>query len=295
MASPISLSLPGLPQPVSLAVAKAVQEDLEVTEQALSRFRPSAELVALNARLGQWTHVSPRLYAALAASDRAHRRTAGLFDPRVLARLEDYGYVGAPRAERVSPANGRLWLERRPRQRSVRIQLPVDLGGIGKGLGVRWAARIARRPNGNFLLNAGGDLFAAGPGPEGNGWQIGIEDPLQSGALIAALQLSSGGAVCTSSIARLRWQHQGESVHHLIDPRTGRPGGAGLLAVSVIAEDPAWAEVWSKTLFLHGAQDIACAAGDKAALWVTEKGAIGATPQAERLIFWRGPSAAQSP
>ena len=41
-------------------------------------------------------------------------------------------------------------------------------------------------------------------------------------------------------------------VHHLIHPRTGEPGGDGLLAVTVAAPDPAWSEIWSKTLFLAG-------------------------------------------
>ncbi|MBA3875894.1 MAG: hypothetical protein C0498_02990 [Anaerolinea sp.] len=47
---------------------------------------------------------------------------------------------------------------------------------------------------------------------------------------------------------------------HLIDPRTGEPGGNGLVAVTVATRDPAWAEVWSKALFLEGHRAIAAAA-----------------------------------
>lgn len=49
-------------------------------------------------------------------------------------------------------------------------------------------------------------------------------------------------------------------MHHLIDPTTGRPGGTGLLSVTTVASDPATAEVWSKCLFLQGADNIAEAA-----------------------------------
>ena len=40
-------------------------------------------------------------------------------------------------------------------------------------------------------------------------------------------------------------------------PATGDPGGAGLRAVTVAGSDPAWAEVWSKALFLEGRRGIA--------------------------------------
>lgn len=289
MHSPVSLHLPALDDPMAQAVARAVQADLETTEQALSRFRPTAELALLNGRVGTWTDVSQRLYLALASALRAYRLTDGLFDPRVLERLEEYGYVGAPRnADTLTQPQGG-WLQRDPRGRRLRILAPMDLGGIGKGLGVRWGAAIARQVSGNFLLNAGGDLLASGSGPEGRGWQVGVEDPRRPADLIAALNLPHGAAVCTSSIARRRWQHGQETVHHLIDPGTGRPGGLGLLAVTAIGQDPAWTEIWSKTLFLHGAEGIARASSGHAALWVLEDGQLGMSAAIKPFVFWRAP------
>ena len=60
------------------------------------------------------------------------------------------------------------------------------------------------------------------------------------------------GAIATSSIRRQRWTTDGGERHHLVDPRTGEPADGGLLAVTVAAADPAWAEVWSKALFVAG-------------------------------------------
>ena len=286
MASPISLHLPDLDDVLGHAVAQAVAADMEATEQALSRFRETAELVALNARVGQWTTVSDRLYKALSAARQARLRTGGLFDPRVLGRLEAYGYQGAPRLAPEPRALQGPWLLRRPRTREVLLLAPVDLGGIGKGLALRWAASIAEHVTGNLLLNAGGDLLAAGPGLEGEGWQIGVEDPQAPDSLKAALRVSTRQAVCTSSVANLRWIHQGEEVHHLIDPRSGRPGGEGLLAVTVVGRDPAWSEVLSKTLFLHGSGAIARAASGHAALWVGQGGEFRLTDEAKDFVFW---------
>jgi thiamine biosynthesis lipoprotein len=289
MGSPWSLHLPDLPEGEGERLAAAVAADVEASEQALSRFRPEAELVRLNARLGRETVVSPRLYAALSAAWRAHRATGGLFDPRVLRTLEAYGYAGAPRPEDADLPGP--WLERHPRRRAVTVRAPLDLGGIGKGLAVRWAARRIERFTANYLLNGGGDLVLDGAGPQGEGWQIGVEDPRDGDALVAALRLRGRTAVCTSSIARHRWEHAGRRVHHLIDPRTGEAAASGLLAVTVVARDPAWAEVWSKSLFVAGGATIARAAAGQAVLWVDRDGRLGATAAAERLLFWRAPAA----
>jgi thiamine biosynthesis lipoprotein len=124
-------------------------------------------------------------------------------------------------------------------------------------------------------------------GPDGAGWQIGVEDPLNPGELNAALQVRGTTAVCTSSIARLRWRHGEEEVHHLIDPRSRRPGGEGLLAVTVVGRDPAWAEVWSKALFLHGLGGIAQAAKGHKALWISRDGALHVTDEALGDVFWQ--------
>jgi thiamine biosynthesis lipoprotein len=285
MASPISLHLPDLPDRVGEAVARAAAADIEASEQAMSRFREESELVQLNARMGEWVEVSPRLYKALSASWQAGRRTDGLFDPRVLRTLEALGYTGTDRVDH--PDRPGEWLARAPRRRAVLLRSPIDLGGIGKGLAVRWAANIVRRVTSNYLLNAGGDLLAEGGGPDGEGWQVGVEDPNKDGALRAALRTRGRCAVCTSSIARLRWEHKGMPVHHLIDPRTAHPGGAGLWAVTVLGSDPAWAEVQSKTLFLHGAEGIAAAARGRAAIWITQDGGLHVTDEAEPSVFWR--------
>ncbi|MCL5064711.1 MAG: FAD:protein FMN transferase [Firmicutes bacterium] len=152
--------------------------------------------MALNLKLNQWTVVSPRLYRALTGAYRAYRLTQGLFDPRILRDLERYGYVGA--AHGVASLDGGVnpstrWLDRDPAQSAVRIHVPLDLGGIGKGLGACWAARWIARSTDNLLFTAGGDMVASGSGPEGQGWEIGIEDPNDPDELIAAIRLPHGG------------------------------------------------------------------------------------------------------
>ncbi|MFI5261305.1 MAG: FAD:protein FMN transferase, partial [Candidatus Limnocylindrales bacterium] len=138
------------------------------------------------------------------------------------------------------------------------------------------------------LLEAGGDLMGRAPSPDGGPWHVGSEDPTGRPDPLAVVALTEG-AICTSSIARRHWRDPaGRPVHHLIDPRTGEPGGAGLVAVTVADPDPGWAEVWSKTLFLAGAS----ALGDEArarglaAWWVEADGTLHMTPAARLRTVW---------
>jgi thiamine biosynthesis lipoprotein len=283
-----------------------VRDEFEATERALSRFRASSEVEVARRAGGQVAAPSRRLSSALAIADRARRVTNGRFDPRVLVDLERLGSrpLGTGTAQALPVRAGtaahdrstRL-LQRVGRGGPIEIPVPVDFGGIGKGLALRWAARraaaiLGERP---FLLEAGGDLVGQGR-PDRLGWRIGIEDPSGHEAPLAVLGGGDGPfAVATSSVRLARWRAPGgREVHHLIDPATGEPGGPGLLAVTVAAADPAWAEVWSKSLFLEGTDGIADVARRRglAAWWVSGSGDLEMTPAARALTTWVAAEAA---
>lgn len=314
MGSPLRLTVIGADEARAGDGWAAVSGAIEDLEQVLSRFRASADLVALNGRAGDpsCAPVHARLYDALAAAERAWHRTGGAFDPRVLGDLERLGYRGADTPEpgrsagpgdasgmrAAAFADGR-WLHRDPRSRSVAIAAPVDLGGIGKGLALRWAFEVlaAALPEldtgtAGALLEAGGDLVARGTAPQPGPWLIGIESPLVNEE-IAVVELDAG-AVCTSSIGVHAWTTpDGRAVHHLLDPRTGEPGGAGLVSVTVACPDPARAEVWSKSLFLEGSHGIGPRARGLglAAWWIRDDGALEMTPGARAQTRWIGAEA----
>jgi thiamine biosynthesis lipoprotein len=295
MASPLRLAIaPGeLPGDVAGLVGEAawtiVRGTFEVAEAAMSRFREDSELTRLNRRAPATASISRPLERALVAADRAHRVTGGRFDPRIVDALERIGYAGVPqghadRAGRMDSA-GRVF-GRRGRTGHVALPCPVDLGGIGKGLALRWAANAldasvvgAGDPAIGYLIDAGGDIVASGSPGGGAPWHVAIEDPSGGDEPMAVVAIRDRGGIATSSVRRLRWEHEGRTVHHLIDPRTGAPGGEGMLAVTVAGPDPAWAEVWSKALFLEGAGHIAALARARgiAAWWVTTEGALEMT------------------
>jgi thiamine biosynthesis lipoprotein len=295
MGSPLRLTVPsgGIEGDRMAADAWAeVLDEFEASEQAMSRFRETSELTELNraAGTGRAVAVGRRLERAVVAADRARRVTGGRFDPRVLADLDRLGYRGAALPSQASDPVGASGsgVARRTGPGRFQVERPIDLGGIGKGLALRWAAdRLDRRGIPSFLLEAGGDLVARGQGPVGGDWRVGIEDPSDADRPIAVIA-AGDRAVTTSSVGVHAWSVDGRAVHHLIDPATGQPGGDGLSAVTVVARDPAWSEVWSKTLFLAGRARITelARARGLAAWWISVGGSLEMTPAARIRTVW---------
>lgn len=154
------------------------------------------------------------------------------------------------------PGVGEIALD--PAVRTVRLPAGValDLGGIAKGLYADALAELlAGWPGG--CVSAGGDLRVWGDGPSGDGWLVGVEHPGDPNRDIARVRMHAGGAA-TSGTNRRAWRSGGADVHHLIDPRTGQPGGRTVWSVTVIGQSAGLAEVAATTLFLAG--------GDPAAL-----------------------------
>lgn len=310
MASPIEVQVK-LPEAPARRLFEEIEAEFAASESTLSRFQDTSELTLLNRNLGRLVPVSKRLYEAVSLSYRAYRTTHGVFDPRVIKVLDDLGYRGAPLvipgsapadagpeaahpdlrrpfAPVPNPHTQSPWLCRKPRDQSVQLTAPIDLGGLGKGLTVRRASRLAGRIAGSFLVNAGGDLYVAGPGPVDGKWSLGIENPFEPNSLAAAIAIPGGHALCTSSIKNRHWQHENQHVHHLIQPFTGQPGGEGLKAVTVLGRDAMWSEVFTKYLFLMGSRHVASMAKalQLVAWWIYSDGTLGMTGRAVSSVTW---------
>ena len=274
---------------------------IERVASSCTRFDPDSDLMRANAAGRRWQVVAPECFDALQAAHQAHLSTDGLFDPRVLRVLTSYGYdaslpfegrsVQLPTATAAEPRRPRrVWKPRFDVERSaVRVgREPVDLGGIGKGLAVRWAAQQLKGAGAAALVDAGGDLMALGAGPDGSGWMVGVENPLGGDEPAAVLRISD--RACATSSTRVRtWTAGTRLVHHIVDPRTGRSADTGLASVTVVGTDPAMSEVWSKSLYLVGKKGIRATADARnlAALWIDAAGHVGVSRAMLPHVAWK--------
>jgi FAD:protein FMN transferase len=274
MGSPLRLTLPGRRDAQADAAWALVSTVFRQADRELTRFDPHSSLSRLNLAAGRTVVVAQLLARALHAAWRAYRTTDGRFDPRIIGALEAAGEragIGLPASPaRLRPTDRWLWLDRR-RGRG-RITAPIDLGGIGKGLALRWGTRaLERAGHRDFLLQAGGDIVARGSGPADRPWLVGIEAPPGARHSPPVLIELHDEAVATSSIAVRRWSAADGGVrHHLIDPAAGRPAEVPWWSVTVRARDPAWAEVASKVGFLAGDR-IGQALEDRFSWWACDR------------------------
>lgn len=224
--------------------------ELRAIDLACSRFRSDSELTMLNRNSGRRHAVSPLLAEAIAVALRAAAATDGDVDPTCGQSLVQLGYdrdfaavisrqpgvvAAAPR-----PAGG--WQRLELDQDALTVRAPdgvlLDLGATAKALAAdRAAAAIAAMADTGVLVNLGGDIAVAGPPPP-CGWRIEIDADGDHAGLSArrhpVVALRDGG-LATSSTGSRAWSNGGQRVHHILDPRTGRPADSCWAAASVAA------------------------------------------------------------
>ncbi len=266
MGGRLSIHLAGLDDPARAArVARRVAARIGRWSSRLTRHDPASELSRLNADSAPEVAVGPTLTAALQAGALAVTATDGLVSLSLLdARLAAEGLktgVAGPGHDReqwslrIGRRRGGAFVRRPP-------GLRLDLDGIGKG----WIADRALELLGEWpsaVVDADGDL--AGRTAPGERWEVAIDDPREGrgdGAMAAILQLPApaGGVpfrwgVATSGTSVHRWTVGGETRHHLIDPRTGRPARTDVVQATVVAGCALRAETLAKAAVIAGSAD----------------------------------------
>ncbi len=249
------------------AAQAAVERELAAIDLACSRFREDSELSRVNAAAGRAVRTGPLLLEALRASLRAAAATGGLVDPTVGRPLRLAGYdrtftIVAGRdpasfAARCEPARGASCVELDEERSTVRVPpgVELDLGATAKALAADRAAVAAEAAAGcGVLVSLGGDLALAGEPPRG-GWPVRIADdhaaPLDGPGPLVAL---AGGGLASSGTAVRRWRAGDAELHHLLDPRTGRPADTPWRTVSVAAASCLDANVASTAAVVLGGE-----------------------------------------
>src|ERR1700730_18672677 len=130
------------------AMLDIAEERVHRLEARWSRFRPTSELSRLNERADAATPVAPETFGLIAAAVDGWHRTAGLFDPPLLAAVEQVGYdrsfdelpadrpvVASASHPPAAPRAGCGAIELDPESCTVRLApgTRLDLGGIAKG------------------------------------------------------------------------------------------------------------------------------------------------------------------
>ena len=214
-----------------------LREELDAIDLACSRFREDSELMAVNGSKGRPVPVSDLFLQSVRTALRVAALTEGAVDPtvgramRLLGYDRDFSEIAGPAVQLAGdqaavPADWRA-VEVDLDRRTIRVPADVelDLGATAKALCAdRAAAAIAHALGAGCLVSLGGDIATAGHAPSG-GWLVRVTDDHSSSASADGQTVSlSGGGLATSSITVRRWRAtDGSALHHIVDPRTGKP------------------------------------------------------------------------
>ena len=248
------------------AVASAVTAELDRIDALLSNYRPDSVLERFNRTRTSDVQALPKeLVGLLRLARDIHAASLGCFDPTVLPLVRLWGFDGdaphVPPAPEVAATLERVGFDKLRLIDSEHVQktvpgLEIDMSSIGQGYAVERLGEVLEHLGiRDYLVEIGGEIVASGEKPNGEGWKIGIEEPLKDREVVAeSLHVPRGSktAVVTSGTYRHYFQDHGRMFSHIIDPHTGEPVRHGPLAVTVVHASATLAAAWGTALTCLG-------------------------------------------
>lgn len=238
-----------------------VKEIFAENEKIFSRFDDESELSKINASLNKEIAVSDKMFEVLELCVKFNTISDGYFDPRVIGVLEKIGYdkdfktndLNTEETKEIEVEKFETDLQDdlilNVERKTVLIHKRIDTTGIAKGYTVDEVAQYLKNEGfQNFVVDAGGDMFAQGLNEDSENWTIGVEGAPDDKIV---LKLQQEG-IATSGISRKRWMVGDKKVHHLINPKDPENFSYNIKTVTVIDTKTVEADGRAKTLVLMG-------------------------------------------
>lgn len=226
----------------------------------MSSYKADSELSRINAKAASETvEISTEMAALIKKSLYFSKLSNGVFDITYASIGHRYDYRKGLRpnqdtVEKILPSVDYRHIELKDRRvRFLHDNVKIDLGGIAKGYAVDRAVAIVRQCGiETALISAGGDSRILGD-RRGRAWMIGIKHPRAEESIALRVPLSDS-AISTSGDYERFFIDDGERVHHIINPRTGKSAQSSWSA-TVTGPDTMATDALSTTIFIMGAVD----------------------------------------
>ena len=290
MGTSYRVTVPGAGTADEPRIGAAVRGELERVDSLMSTYRADSELSRFN-RHGSTDPfpLSAETIEVLALARSVGDLTGGAFDVTVGPLVDAWGFGSQAAAAKPSEeeldllrsATGwtRVALDESGRTAAkADPRIRCDLSGIAKGYAVdRIADSIAGLGFADHLVEIGGEVRAAGTGPGGGPWRLGIERPDETGQLVHRIMRISRGGVATSGDYRNFRVVDGERFSHVLDPRTGRPAAGKVASATVLGPSAARADAFATAMLVLGeSEGLALAEREGlAVLLIVREGAAG--------------------
>lgn len=238
---------------------------VQALEDKIAWSTAGSEILTLNTRAGEtWLTLSPEVFSVLLTAQDVAEKSGGAFDITIapVSRLWDFDNERreVPDAETLTAmlqnvGYQNLRLDEENSAASLKYcGNAVDLTAIGRGAACDAAVETyAENGVSGAVISVGSSVGIYGSKPSRTPWNIAVRDP-QSEAALGTLSID-GGFLSTCSRSEKTFTADGETYHHLLDPRTGYPAESGLLSVTVLSGGGALSDALAYASFVLGAEN----------------------------------------
>lgn len=252
-----------------------IQERLDLINNSMSTYIPDSEISRFNAlrKTDERFYVSDDFLNVVGVGTRIYEMTNGAWDGTVMPLMELWGFTkgysdiyemrtDVPDKKIIEEALENIGFDKIEIYEGGYLikrlaALSVDFASIAKGYAVDQLAVLLRDKGfDDFLVEIGGEIYAAGKRMDGKAWRVGINTPKKDASYdqVYAIIDISGQAVATSGDYRNFFEVNGTYYSHILDPRTGYPVTNGVVSVTVLADTCVFADGLATGILVMGAE-----------------------------------------
>lgn len=246
-------------------IGASIQHELDALESELSHWQPDSDLSRWNQSTStDWQTVPQSLAETVALAQQISQETDGALDVTAAPLIQLWGFGPRPDHSRIPSeaeiaevlkrvGSRHLEVKSPPALKKDRADVQINVAAVTEGYALdKLVGMLKTAGLQNFLIEIGGEVFARGYAPDGGPWRVGLQSPDgASGETLETLPLTDA-CISTSGSYRHRYEKEGRTYSHIIDPRTGRPITHKLVSVTVIHPRAVLADGYATALMVLG-------------------------------------------
>lgn len=241
-------------------------------DSKLSNYRNDSEISLINQQENtDWLTVSQEISELLVIANKVYEQSNGCYDLTVKPLFDLWGFSRhenrIPTQAEINallPHMGMSLLELDATHQRIRKKDPklkIDLSSIAQGYSVGKVAHdLEEMGVKNYMVEIGGEMMVKGRKSNGENWRVGIETPtpfIRKLHKVINVKEHNGIAIMTAGTYRNFFEENGQAYSHILNPKTGRPVTHHLHSVTVMHDNPTWADAWDTALLCVGEQEAA--------------------------------------
>jgi thiamine biosynthesis lipoprotein len=250
------------------ALKDKIDKRLDEINRSMSTYRKDSEISRFNAlkQAGKKFYISDDFSNVMTVAQHIYKLTGGAWDGTVAPLVNLWGFGNSENKEKIptqSEINTLLTdigfnnIEMSANHYLVKRKafISLDFASIAKGYAVdQIAALIRTNQTNNFLIEIGGEVFAAGSRKDGKNWRIGINRPEVNAPFdqVYKVVVLHDKGFATSGDYRNYFECQGKRFSHILDPRNGYPINNGVVSVSIVADTCTFADGLATAVMVLG-------------------------------------------